>query len=429
MKAIVILSLCFIAGLGGGYVTLVIADQRMQEKEVASPVRKAVIWIRQGERVAANRGVDFLEASSQLRHVIGRILKEDTSLNLEETLEYILSTKDNSEKKQAALVLLFSHWANVDLEGALKKAKSLDNPYVHLIKREIFTVMIIKDPKGAAVYYKNNQEALYAHKYYFLPELARKWAMQAPDDAWEWMVSLDGRGQSDVIDSFFSGLGNSSGVIETYLNKVMADAGFRDNVSVSGVLKNWSKFDFANAMGWINSLDEKSRNDFLGKVIIGGAENNFNLATSYLSEVPVNLMPGVLASVAEVVQRKKGSKEAMDWMVGQMPEGTRFPDFSILSDWSARDSESAKSWLQQFSPQDKRIKDFALEAYVTSSRDRNYEETLEMAQHISIPRLRKSAFLSAFMHWDINDPVAARKWAEDFKGDEDVKNEMKKIIK
>ena len=176
---------------------------------------------------------------------------------MEESLEQIQKSKENPQRKWDALILLFSRWAEVDLDGALKRAELLEpSMELHFIKHEIFTKMIVQNPKEAALYYEQNRESLYAHEYYFVPELARQWARQAPEEAWEWLASLGGDPQYKAMDAFFSGLDGTPEIMRKHLDMVLSDEGLRENVLVSRIIQNWAKGSFKDTVNWIESLRE-----------------------------------------------------------------------------------------------------------------------------------------------------------------------------
>ena len=429
MKHVIVLVLCFISGLGTGYIIKGKNSVPKQAKTESSLVRRAPSWIRHDSENGAALGASLL-SSYPLRPLIGRILQKDSSLKMEEALEQILKSKETPQKTLNALVLLFSRWADIDVEEALGKAESLDpSMYLHYIKREIFSKMIARDPKEAAAYYEQNREALYAHSSYFLSELARQWAGQTPEEAWSWLAMAPGDElRKDVLEAFFSGLEPTPGVAAKYMDRVMADDGLRGEAPVLKIVQEWGVKNFRDTVNWIESQDKKYGRELWKAAIAGGAEADLDLATSYLSRLPASSLPGVIASVAGVVQRQEGSEAALDWMRENLPKGAEISDFSILSDWSGVDPEGAKKWLLSYASESQYARDRALEAYVSSSRDRNHEETLKMAQGIKNPESRKLAMKYALVIWKTEDPEAAHKWVEHFEGEKAIKEEFKKII-
>lgn len=424
---IIILILCFLFGLGAGYVTMGEAHTQKQVESIPEPTLRAPEWVKRDSENVLKRGASLL-ISSPLSHIIGRVLKKDPALNLEDALEQILTSKENPEKIREALIILFTRWAEVDLDGALKRMELIQpSDYLHFIKFAIFTKMINNDPKEAALYYEKNKEDLHGHKYYFLPDLGKQWARQAPEEAWNWIVSLK-EGQDGAMMGFFSGLDTDPATIGKYMDQIIADETLRDNTHVSSLIRNWAKQDFTNTVNWIESLHEKGKNELWEYAVIGAAEHDLDLATTHLYKVPERNLPRTLASVAEVVQREQGSEAALNWMIERVPEGARYLDFKILSNWSSEDPENAKKWLLPFSPGDQWIRDQALEAYVRYSNDPDHNETIKMAQTIKSPELQKQAMESALQNWKRNDPSEARQWVNNFAGAAEIKQSLQKIV-
>lgn len=428
---IIILFLCFLFGLGVGYVMLGEAQIPKQEENITSTAQRAPEWRKGYSGNAANGEANLLISAPPLSHTIERILKKDPSLDLEETIEQLLASKDNPEKIREALVLLFTRWAEVDLDGALKRVELMEPTYfLHFIKHALFTKMINKNPREAALYYEKNKVALYGHKYYFLPDLARQWVRQAPEQAWSWLLSLPEEDDDTIesMDAFFAGLVTAPDTKGKYLDIIIADEHLRSNLYISGIINNWAKHDFKNTVNWLESSNKKGTESFWREAVTGGAEHDFDLATSYLPKVQEEFLPDVLSSLSYIVQREQGSETALNWMIERMPEGSDYLDFQILSDWSKEDPENAKKWLLQFTPEDQEWRDKALEAYVNSSNDPNHKETLKMAQAINNQELQKDTLKSALRKWKKDDRAAARQWVNEFEGTEEIKKSLKKIV-
>ncbi|MDX1952967.1 MAG: hypothetical protein SFY81_12365 [Verrucomicrobiota bacterium] len=166
-----------------------------------------------------------------------------------------LLNEDISPQMRSSIVnSIATHWATMDLEGALNWVKSMpDGRLKDHALNGLGYQWAQTDPKAAAEYFSSLSKPSATG---FLPTLAGQWAAIDPDAALEWSRSLSGNQQKQALQQVISAIAMRDPAKAAMLANQMT--GHMKTDVIANVASVWAESDLQGAMNWLNGLESST---------------------------------------------------------------------------------------------------------------------------------------------------------------------------
>lgn len=423
--------LCLPIGIWAGYLHENILSNKndiILKKELS---RKSPSWVRLNLNEKQTRFLHLL-TSSDLSKIAKKLSDPQANINWEEKINLLLKSSSDKELVKYALIATFAKWAEVDKESALQKASQLsDKALAREVRREIFSQMVAVDPVSAAHYYENNENELYAHKYYFLKNIASLWCKRSPDEAWTWINSRNESDQNTCLPPYFYALNEQHPeLMNQYVSKLFAENSFNNNFIKNDVLKNWAAADLQSSLSWLRLANLENDPKLLKNIIIGGVHQDFSLATSLLVSIPLNNLHDVVVDISVEMHDQQGYPSSLDWLVRHIPDESKsnIHDFKVLSDWCVQDPSAAKYWLTNYQFKNEHIQQAAIHAYLSFTSSFLENDIADLTKNIKNKEVRENIIMDAVKNWAYLNPHKTEEWLNSFSCSDELRKRLGSIV-
>lgn len=341
--------------------------------------------------------------NKRLKTIMARLIKGELPKDWHAELRAILDVAKTNPERYESLILFFTRWAEMDREAAMKMAGKCGT-FAYNVRKEILAQLAATDPKEALAYYEKNKESLVNHKS-FVEEIAKNWASQSPEEAWNWCLSLDEKnGGGLALTSFILALQqNSPNQVQEYIDKLYKARGTVSNL----IIKNWAKCNPEDAMSWI--VNQENRNFYIQAAISGIFDTNLVMAEELLTDLPKTEKNFALMSIQSNLERSQGPDAALLWVSKQVPFEDLGRFLSPVSSWASRNPVSAREWIEALPASPAR--DTAIEQYAQGIPGPEFfDEAVEFVNTVENAPHRQKTLQSTLEVWKMVYGEDFEKW-------------------
>ena len=351
---------------------------------------------------------EFLEQTLDLppslhRNDIVRVLYvRFASIDPGPALEHLLASH---RQPRSSLTAIFRVWAHADLDEAVRRAETLDQPDRGVVARTFFDMDMPTWQRQDIAERLGATTAL-------AQVLAREeLASGTPEQAWaNALASPPGRQRQRQLSLAIQAWAEKDP--EAAL-RAASEIGGDGNLYLSAsVLTEWVKADRPAALNWLSRQDPGRRTRVLTMAMSRGlAEVGIAEALEALEEVPgwarQDAQQAILSRWMNV-----DPAAAVAW-IGSLPLADQQAlSFSAAHQYSSRDPRGAFNWAMSADP---RIRERLLSSVFISIGDATIAE--QLLRSIEDPELRTDLAHALFLAHGDGEPVAALRWAATFPGD------------
>lgn len=355
-------------------------------------------------KFAQSNGEVMSGNNKQLKAIMARLIKGELPKDWHAELSSILDVAKTNPERYESLILFFTRWAESDRDAAIKMAGKCGT-LAYEVRKEILAQLAATDAKEALAYYEKNKESLVNHKS-FMEEIAQNWAIESPEEAWSWCLSLDDKGleRDSALRAFLQGLQQSSpDQVRSYIDKLYKETGEVSNL----IIKNWAKFDPAETERWILASDNKEF--YLQAAIPGIAETNLKRAEELLAELSGSGKNFALHDIQRNLERSQGPDAALLWVSNQVPFEDLGRFLSPVSSWASRNPVSAREWIEALPASPAR--DTAIEQYAQGIPGPEFfDEAVEFVNTVENAPQREKTLQSTLEVWKMVYGEDFEKW-------------------
>lgn len=337
------------------------------------------------------------------RHDIARVLYvRFASIDPGAALEHLLGSH---RQPRSSLTAIFRVWAHADLDEAVRRAATLDEPDKHAVAPTFFDMDM---PDWQRQDIAEQLEATTA----LAQVLAREeLASGTPEQAWgNALARAPGpERQRQLSIAIQAWAEKDPEAALRAASEIEGDSGVYFSASV---LTEWVKVDRPAALNWLSRQDPSRRTKVLTMTMAGRmAENGIAEALDALEDVPgwarQDAQQAILSRWMTV-----DPAAATAWL-GSLPLADQQElSSSVAYEYANRDPRGAFNWAMSADP---KIRDRLLSSVFISIDDAAISE--QLFRSIDDPGLRVELAYALFLGRGDGDPVEALRWAATFQGD------------
>ena len=337
------------------------------------------------------------------RHDIARVLYvRFASIDPAAALTHLLGSH---RQTRSSLTAVFRVWAHADLDEAVRRAATLDQPDKVVVARTFF------DMDMPAWQRQDIAGQLDAETTLAQVMAREELSSGTPEQAWaNALASAPGpQRQRQLSMAIHAWAGQDP---EAALRAASEIGGDRNLHLSASVLGEWVRTDPRAALNWLSLQDPNRRTKILASTMARAmAERGISEALEALEDVPGWARQNAQQAIASRWMTVDPAA-AVAWIRSLPLADQQALSFSVANEYSDRDPRGAFDWAMSSDP---KIRQRLLSSVFISIDDATVAE--QLFRSIDDPELRVDLAYALYLGHEDGDPVDALRWATTFEGD------------
>lgn len=317
-------------------------------------------------------------------------------------------------QRMMAMNLLFSRWAEIDPEEAMRVSSSVGFPEMFMARAGAVTGWAASNPEGLAQAYADNPSQFGMGpggrgSSETIGLIASEWAKQSPESALRWARTLEEGEQGRAVAGVFSEMARQDPAKAADMAAGLAPEE-RESAYLS-IAESWALTDYNAADQWINGLSGEIKAEARANAVESLAEVDPARASKELAKLPEGeLRDEMIAEVSEEWSQQ-APNEAFEYLTksgsdAAIEEGI----YSVTRQLASEDAEAVLGYIDAQPAGE--IRDNAIGGYLRGNREAPIADSIGLAETITDEGDRSRRVRELSYRWIREDAPGAMEYIE-----------------
>lgn len=317
-------------------------------------------------------------------------------------------------QRMMAMNLLFSSWAEVDPESAMKASSSIGFPEMFMARAGVVTGWAASNPEGLAQAYAENPSQFGMGPggrggSETIGLIASEWAKQSPESALRWARTLEEDQQGRAVAGVFSEMARKDPAKAAEMAAGLAQS--ERESAYRSIAESWALTDYNSADQWINGLSGEIKVEARANAVESLAEVDPLRASQEVNKLPEGEMRDDLVAEVSEEWARKNPKEAFEYLTKSGSEAAIEDGiYTVVRQFSAENPEAALEYVD--AQPEGEIRDNAIGGYLRGNRDAPIADSINLAETISDEGDRSRRVSELSYRWIREDAEGAMEYIE-----------------